>query len=268
MKLTPEALYIHLRELVETMPDLSGDAWRTEENLRWLGRAAAVVESGGDVMDIATFRVAMDALGGHSHAMNAKTIPNVLHRCLARAELAAPVALQGQFIAAGESLSAFAAVAKIFQRAKQDLLLVDAYADHTVITDFAVTAPEGVHVRILGADKEARKQALRPAVERWVQQFGGSRPLSVRVVPAAALHDRLNPGGQLRSVGAGAVVQRNGPALTHFDSPRGCGAGGAEGAGLWRPVERRQPTLAGMAAPAGIEHAAGRLAERFDAERW
>jgi len=46
-------------------------------------------------------------------------------------------------------------------------------------------------VRILGADKEARKAALKPAIERWQDKFGASRPLSVRVVPAASLHDRL-----------------------------------------------------------------------------
>src|SRR3546814_12798953 len=69
--------------------------------------------------------------------------------------------------------------------------MVDAYADQTIITDFAVTAPENVVVRILGANKETRKESMRPAVERWTRQFGGGRSLTVRVAPQASLHDRL-----------------------------------------------------------------------------
>src|SRR3546814_15668370 len=69
--------------------------------------------------------------------------------------------------------------------------MVDAYADQTIITDFAVTAPENVVVRILGANKETRKESMRPAVERWTRQFGVGRSLTVRVAPQASLHDRL-----------------------------------------------------------------------------
>ena len=45
--------------------------------------------------------------------------------------------------------------------------------------------------RILGANKDARKAVLKPAMERYQKQFGAERPLSVRVAPAASLHDRL-----------------------------------------------------------------------------
>ena len=38
------------------------------------------------------------------------------------------------------------AVAKVLARAKKDLLLVDGYADQTIITDYAITAPEGVQL--------------------------------------------------------------------------------------------------------------------------
>src|SRR3546814_2415599 len=69
--------------------------------------------------------------------------------------------------------------------------MVDAYADQTIITDFAVTAPENVVGRILGANKETRKESMRPAVERWTRQFGVGRSLTVRVAPQASLHDRL-----------------------------------------------------------------------------
>lgn len=191
MKIEPESLYLQLRQLVATMPDLNGGDWASPDGRLWLGRAAALVKVAGNGADTAIFNVACDGLGGVLHTQNAQSIASVIYRALAIAELAAPAALQGQFIAAGDTLTAFAAVAKVLARAKREVLLVDGYADQAIITDFAVTAPEGVQVRILAADKEARKLALRPAVERWGQQFGASRPLLVRVAPAASLHDRL-----------------------------------------------------------------------------
>jgi hypothetical protein len=191
MKLDAESLYLQLGHLVATMPDLNGGGWTTPEGRVWLGRAAALVGADGNLADQVSFNVACDALGSVLHSQNVQTIISILYRALARAEQAAPAALQGQFIHAGDTLSAFAAVAKVFARAKSDLLLVDAYADQTIITDFAVTAPDRVQLRILAGDKESRKVALRPAVERWAKQFGAGRPLSVRVAPAASLHDRL-----------------------------------------------------------------------------
>lgn len=190
MKINPETFYLQVRELVANMPDLPS-TWSTPEGRVWLGRAAAIVDAGGDIVDISAFNIASNGLGGILHQGNLNTVITIIYRTLGRAELAAPAALTGQFIAAGDTLSAFAAVAKILSRAKHDLLIVDAYADQAIITDFAVTAPEGVQIRILGADKETRKAVLKPAAERWQTQFGGERPLSVRVAPAASLHDRL-----------------------------------------------------------------------------
>lgn len=191
MKIDAQLLYLQLKELVSTMPDLTGDDWATERGRTWMARAYALIEASGDVFEATTIRTAMDGLASSSHARSIQTILNSTHRVLAKAELAAPSAVRGQFISAGETLSALAAVTKVFARAKNDLLLVDAYADHTLITDFAVTAPESIHVRILAADKEGRKASIRPALLRWREQFGAARPLSVRVVPANALHDRL-----------------------------------------------------------------------------
>lgn len=187
--MNPEALYLQLRRLVASMPNLAEGAI-TSEMSQWLGRAAVLVEAAGDRADTAQLRTAADYLNGPIRDLNAGTIVSVVHRALARAEARAPASAQGAFIAAGDTLNAFAAVAKVLARAKADVLMVDAYADQIIITDFAVTAPEGVSVRILGANKEARKQAMRPAVERWRQQFAG-RSLAVRVAAQAALHDRL-----------------------------------------------------------------------------
>lgn len=137
------------------------------------------------------FKVAHNNIATKLHTQNLQTITSIVYRTLARAELAAPAALQGQFIAAGDTMTAFTAVAKVFERAKQDLLLVDAYADHAVITDFAVTAPENVSVRILTVDKQTRAAVLKPAGERWNSRPGETRRLAVRLVPSNQLHDRL-----------------------------------------------------------------------------
>ena len=173
------------------MPDLAGPGPITPEMNQWLGKAAALVEVSRDLPGLARLTVASQSLNSTLRQGNAQAIAVVVYAALARAELNAPASAQGEFIAAGDTLNAFAAVAKVLARAKHDLLLVDAYADQAIITDFVVAAPEGVRVRIMAADKEARKQALRPAVQRWGQQYGNARPLSVRVVPGANMHDRL-----------------------------------------------------------------------------
>jgi hypothetical protein len=216
-----ERAYFEFRELVSTLPDLDGDDWATPTGRMWLGRSHAAVQANGDPFDAISFRTAMDGLGTVLHQRNVQTIVSILYRALAHAERLAPAALQGQFIAAGQHLSAFSAVAKVFARAQRDLLLVDGYADQSIVTDFAVTAPEQTSIRILTADKEARKQVLRPAIERWSRQFA-SRALSARTVPAATLHDRLIlvDGSEVWILGQSfnGLAQRSHSSISQLDS--------------------------------------------------
>lgn len=192
MVMDSETLYLQLKRLVASMPELDGTGPITSEINQWVGRAIALVEaSGAGLAEIASLRVCSQGLASTIRNQNAQVIATIVHSALGRAELTAPASAQGAFIAAGDTLNAFAAVAKVLARAKVDILMVDAYADQTIITDFAVTAPENVVVRILGANKETRKQSMRPAVERWTQQFGVGRSLTVRVAPQVNLHDRL-----------------------------------------------------------------------------
>lgn len=186
-----ETLYFQLRQLVASIPKLDNSKGITADDRMWLGRAATLVSKVLPAMDGIAFTVACDNLGGLTHDMNANTVISIVYRALAVAELAAPAAAQGQFLAAGDTFNALAAVTKVFNRAKADLLIVDKYADVTLLSDFAVTAPEGVRVRILCAEGENRRAALTPAVLRWVQQFGAARPIEVRLAPGPQLHDRL-----------------------------------------------------------------------------
>src|SRR5258708_17726484 len=192
MSLTAEALYLQLGSLVAEMPDLAHGPITPEMN-RWLGRATTLAEKvlsgAGDTADVAILRTAANGLGGVLRDLNAQTITEIIHRALARAELNAPATSQGSFIAAGDTFDAFAAVGKALGTAKADVLIIDPYADATVLTDYAVLAPDAVSVRLLA--KADRKSLLKPAADRWVEQFGKARPLEVRLAPAKSLHDRL-----------------------------------------------------------------------------
>jgi hypothetical protein len=67
----------------------------------WLGRVAALIEAQGMVTESATFKVASDNLGTVLHSQNVQAITAVLHRALARAELAAPAAARGGIHSSG-----------------------------------------------------------------------------------------------------------------------------------------------------------------------
>lgn len=191
MSLDPESLYVHLGRLVETMPDLNSPGPIPVETNQWLGRAAALVEVAfGQSVDLISFKVAADNLDSALRAVNAQTIAATVHRALAKAELMAPAASQGAFIAVGESFSAVAAVSKVLAAARQSVLIVDPYADAKALTDFAVLAPEGVQVCIL-SDAGTVKASLKPAAESWAKQYNNARPLEVRLAADRSLHDRL-----------------------------------------------------------------------------
>jgi hypothetical protein len=189
MALSPEARYLQLGQLLAEMPSLT-TLPHDREVSRWLGRAGALIELVGDLSDHVQFKTATDGLTGFSRVQNAQKIEMILYRALAKAELAAPAASQGRFIAAGAEFDAFAAVGKILSAATSDVLVVDPYADATVLTDFVVQASEKAVIRIL-AGKNKSKSTLAPAVRRWREQYGNSRPLEVRLASDVSLHDRI-----------------------------------------------------------------------------
>jgi hypothetical protein len=190
MSLSPEELYLQLGNLVAEMPDLAHCPITPEVN-RWLGRASTLVEQVISRAEATPMRVACQNLPTVLREINAQTIASFVHQALAQVELIAPARVQGSFIAAGSTLDAYAAVGRVLGMAKTDVLMVDPYADVKAVTQYAVLAPDSVAVRIL-ADAASHKATLKPAAEKWVQQFGQSRaPLEVRLASAKTLHDRL-----------------------------------------------------------------------------
>jgi hypothetical protein len=186
--IAPEALYLQLGQLIAEMPDLETGQVSPETN-RWLGRAVALVEVSGDALGAATISLSAQQLGDRVLPLKAQKIAAIVYSALARMELKAPAGLQGAFIPAGGTFDAFAAVGKVLGAARNDLFIVDPYADEKFLTDFAHTAAEGVILRVL-TDAATHKPSLKPAVERWKKQYP-SRPLEVRLAPARTLHDRL-----------------------------------------------------------------------------
>jgi len=173
--------------LVAEMPDLANGPITPEMN-QWLGRAITLVEVTG--ADTAALKTAVQFLAiPDVREFNAQGIAATVHAALAKAELEAPAAVQGSFIAAGHTFDAFAAVGRVLGTAKADVVIVDPYADEKVLTDYAVLAPEQVNVRLL-TDQASYKKALKPAADHWALQFGSTRPLSVRLAAPRTLHDR------------------------------------------------------------------------------
>lgn len=191
MPMEPDRLYHELGYLIAEMPNMYTDDWQTPAGQRWLGRAAALVEQGGNLADIATFTVAVENLHStRSYLDHVQQITAVLYRVLGRAELQASPSVRGAFIPVGESFSAFTALSKILTGAQNTVMFVDPYADANLLTDFAVLVPEGIRIHVL-ADANARKASLAPAVRHWEQQYGSIRPLEARLASNRSLHDRL-----------------------------------------------------------------------------
>jgi hypothetical protein len=191
--LAPEEILARLQELGRTAPNFGTRIVPPAENaLRWLGRLAAILETGGvqDVFDAATVRGATQNLRTMAHDRGVQDIAAVLQRAIARAELALPAAQRGVFITAGNPFDAVAAVGQVIHLAQNTLFFVDPYMDEKTLSTFAVMAEETVVIKLLAADGRV-KPGLRPAAEAWRAQYGIRRPLEVRVVEPKTLHDRL-----------------------------------------------------------------------------
>jgi hypothetical protein len=144
----------------------------------------------GCLVELATLRAHIQGFNTrHPDDKIANAIATVLDTVMAKLELKLPAQAQGAFIPAGGVFDGYQAVAKAVAAAQSDVLMIDPYADETIISDFGPLVPEHVQILIL-SDAATCKPSLRPAAERWVAQHA-TRPLQVRLAPARTLHDRL-----------------------------------------------------------------------------
>lgn len=188
MATDPETLYRQLGRLIEAMPDLLEVPVSNEVHL-WLARAFALVKEVGNLVDPALFSVTVNKLGTTARFQAAGKIKNIVFRAFAVAEMGAPAGASGAFIPVGDSFDAFAALSKVLRTATKDVLIIDPYMDETALTEFGGAVSENVCLRLM-ADQSNCKSTLQPAANKWVQQYGITRPLLVRLAPQKTLHDR------------------------------------------------------------------------------
>jgi hypothetical protein len=161
------------------------------EQQRWLGRARALVkETLGEKVAQQFDQVADQLQGGVLVQHYLPHLTQHLYNALATAELYAPAAAQGAFIPANNRFDAFAAINKLLQSAKTDVLIVDPYMDESILTEFGGSVPDGIPLRLL-SDGASVRPALAPAAKAWASQHGTKRPLFFRLAPQKTLHDRV-----------------------------------------------------------------------------
>ena len=119
-----------------------------------------------------------------------RRLQTVVYQVLAKAELAAPDPVQGAFLAAGHTFDAYVAVIEVLSAATTDLLMIDPYADAKDFAIRVVSAQAGERPHPGRSGTRRYQPSLRPAVERWVQQYRSTRPLSVRLAAPNTFHDR------------------------------------------------------------------------------
>lgn len=184
-----DRLYRQAQRLIETMPKLEYSTRDQRDVQEWLGKAYALVDDVHVGVDNLRFTTAVSSLATANWQIAAHDIQSTVFRAAAVAESKAPEGAAGVFLNVGAHFDAFSSMAKVFGTATSDVLLIDAYMDHTALTDFAVSVPDGIRLRLL-ADEGSVKATLKPAMEKWQQQYGAKRPLEVRLALRFSLHDR------------------------------------------------------------------------------
>jgi hypothetical protein len=119
-RMDPQALYVQLGLLLQTMPDLAVGGYYPPDTQRWLARAEALMLELGDAALIVGFRTVLET-SAHSDLLYRQPIANqiamYLHRALAIAEVRAPLSAKSTFIPAGNAFEAMVAPAAWLHRA-------------------------------------------------------------------------------------------------------------------------------------------------------
>ena len=115
-----------------------------------------------------------------------------LYDAFSSMELLVPAAMQGAFIAGGDTWNGYAAIVKIFQTECDDLLVIDPYLSSVIYTDLAPHAVAKNGMRCLGSKRGEYHAGLVAAANKWAgDAISKTHPVEVRYAPAGSLHDRL-----------------------------------------------------------------------------
>lgn len=189
--------YSELGGLISSTPDISKTPLPVEA-LVWFGRVFALLIEMGQAVQAVDFKSAFEQRTGttlSSPEMQMEKMKTALYIALGAAERFAPSGAIGQFIPVSSPHDALLAISPVLGGAISDLLIVDPYMSQALINNFALSAGEGVKLRLLSGDKKTSADLL-PALRAWRQQRP-ERPIEVRAASQRLLHDRLIiPDGQ------------------------------------------------------------------------
>jgi hypothetical protein len=187
---SPEQLLALLAVVIKEAPQFEYEAKLTDQEIRWLGRADALLDASGSLPAIVSFRTARQNLGTYAHSREDLLIP--LHDAYSKIELTVPMSFQGAFIPGGETWNGYAALVKIFQRDCDSILVVDPYLDATIYTELAPHISAKNSLTCLAAKRPEYHAGLLAAAAKWTgDPVSNCRRVEVRYAPAGALHDRL-----------------------------------------------------------------------------
>jgi hypothetical protein len=188
--LTPEQVLALLKAAIEEAPAFQYEGPLTESDLRWLGKADALLEASGPMLALTSFRMARSSLKTMRHDRNSVMMP--LYDAYGRAELLTPMENRGAFIPAGDTWNGYAAIVKLIQRPCDDLLVIDPYINSSFFIDFTPLAEAKKLVRCLTVNRTENHVGLMAAIGKWSRDpISSIKPVEVRYAPARALHDRL-----------------------------------------------------------------------------
>jgi hypothetical protein len=197
-RMESEALYAQLGRIIESAPNLKSLPAGTRpgqippltpDQMLWLGRAEALMtEVFGATASLEFLQIRQQINQNRSWA--ADEIMKHLYRALASVEMELPAPATGAFIPAGNTFDALKAVQRVFEMAKDDILVVDPYLDEKFLTEFALLAPAKIAIRLL-TDSSSHKASLLPAIKHFKKQYGDERPLTARAAAPRSLHDRM-----------------------------------------------------------------------------
>jgi hypothetical protein len=186
----PEHLLALLEAAIRDAPRFGYEDSLTDEDLRWLGRADALLEVSGALSALVSFRSARNSLGTYTHSRDNLLIP--LHDAYSRVELLVPTAMQGAFILGGDTWNGYAALVRLIQRECDDLLVVDPYLTSELFIDFAPHSEARKGLRCLTMRRGKYHPGLAAAAQKWDNDpLGQSKQVEVRYTPSGTLHDRL-----------------------------------------------------------------------------
>jgi hypothetical protein len=189
-KTSPEQLLALLQAAIEGAPAFEYQTSLTDEEVRWLGRADALLDASGAMSAVVSFRVARQNIGSYSHSRTDLLIP--LHDAYSRIELQVPTALQGSFIAGGDTWNGYAALVRLMQTDCDDLLVIDPYINSVLFTDLAPHVKAKAGLRCLTARRAENHPALLAASQRWAgDSISATISVDVRYTQPPNLHDRL-----------------------------------------------------------------------------